>query len=202
MKKVNIKKTTADVSLKVTAKTFKDEVQKMVEYYFAQGLDVQDIGEKLGIIDMKEVGRRYQQVLRQYLDASEQLTLENTKIEVLRILKRSLQRRDKIAQEVERRERRVVINPDEEEFPNKEIANLREEDKFIFKIMTDLDRHIRPRGKDMSEKASELIKEADSVELTRNKFKELIFEFKNIKPETLTETLEQDIRASMEQDDW
>lgn len=202
MKKVNIKKSTADLSVKTTSKPYKDEVQKMVEYYFAQGLEVQEIAEKLGIIDMKDITRRYQQVLRQYLEASEQLTMETTKIEVLKILKRSLHRRDKIAQEVERRERRIIAGIDDDEFPNKEIANLREEDKFIFKIMTDLDKHLKPKGVGMSDKTNDILKEADNAEITRNKFKELIFEYKSNETEVLTETLEEDIRASMEQDDW
>jgi hypothetical protein len=201
MKKVRIKPTEADTSIRPVTRYYKDEIQKVVEYHFAQGLESYEIADKLGIIDAKEMARRYEQVQRQYLAASDQLTIESAKIEMLRILKRSLLRRDKIAQEVERRERRLVAGMDED-FPNKEIANLREEDKFIYKIMTDIDKSIRPK-KDMSDKVVEGIRKADDSEATRSQFQKMIIEYQPTSyDDVLSGDLEADIRTSMQETDW
>jgi hypothetical protein len=202
MKKIRIKPTTADTSIKPVVRYFKDEIQKMVEYYFAQGKEAHEIAEDLGILDAKEMSRRYDQVLRQYVAATDQLTLDTAKIEILRILKRSLNRRDRIAAEVDRRERRIRTGADEE-FPNKEIANLREEDKFIYKIMSDLDKTIRPRGKDMSDKAIDAVKKASSIEVTRSHFTDVLVDFTDTKSEDpLTRDIEEALKASMEEEEW
>jgi hypothetical protein len=202
MKKVRIKPTTADTSIRPVVRHYKDEIQKMVEYHFAQGLEAHEISDKLGLLDAKEMERRYNQVLRQYVAATDQLTVETAKIEMLRILKRSLIRRDTMVQEVERKKRRLTAGIDNE-FPNKEIANLREEDKFIYKIMSDMDKTIRPRGKDMSEKAIEAVKKADNAESTRSYFQEIVVDYKTSGDvDILNPDLEADLRASMEEEEW
>lgn len=202
MKKIRLKPTTSDLSTRPVVRYFKDQIQKMVEVYFAQGLDAAEIADKLGILDAKEMARRYDQVLRQYVAATDHLTLDTAKIEILRILKRSLLRREDIAEEVDRRRRRLKQGV-EEEFPNKEIANLREEDKFIYKIMQDLDKSIRPKGKDMSEKAMEAVKKASNADSTRAQFADILVNFGQEEPDTiLTEDLEEDLKASMEPEEW
>lgn len=201
MKKIRIKPTTADSSLKPVIRAFKDEVQKMVEVYFAQGLEAHEIAEKLGIIDSREMAKRYDQVTRQYLVAADQLTVETAKIEILRILKRSLLRREDIAYEVDRRQRRLKAGMDED-FPNKEIANLREEDRFIYKIMTDFDKTSRPR-KDLSEKAIEQREGSDNVDETRNLFHKMVVDYQPTDyRKVLTEDLQADLQASMEETEF
>lgn len=202
MKKIRIKPMPSDGSSKPVVRHFKDEIQKMVEYYFAQGKEAHEIAEELGLLDSREMTKRYEQVLRQYVAATEQLTLDTAKIEILRILKRSLNRRDRISSEIDRKERRIRAGV-EEEFPNKEIANLREEDKFIYKIMGDLDKTIRPRGKDMSDKAIEEVKKASNAETTRAHFTEILVDFESSKDDDpLSAEVEEALRASMEEEEW
>lgn len=201
MKKVRIKPTTADTSIKPVVRNFKDEIQKMVEIYYAQGLEAHEIADKLGIIDSREMDRRYDQVTRQYLAAVDQLTVETAKIEILRILKRSLLRREDIADEVSRRQRRLKQGLDED-FPNKEIANLREEDRFIYKIMTDFDKSSRP-SKDLSSKAVEQRESSNSAEDTRNLFNKIVVDFQPTDyRKVLTNDLQADLQASMEETEY
>lgn len=201
MKKVRIKPTEAETSLRPVIRNYKDEVQKMVEIYFAQGLEAHEIAEKLGILDAREINKRYIQVQRQYLAAAEQLTVESAKIEVLRILKRSLLRREDIADEVSRRQRRLKQGLDED-FPNKEIANLREEDRFIYKIMMDFDKTSRPR-KDLSDRAVDEISRSNNVEETRSLFNKMVVDFQPTDyRKVLSEDLEADLQASMEETEF
>jgi transposase-like protein len=201
MKKVRIKPTEAETSLRPVIRNYKDEVQKMVEIYFAQGLEAHEIAEKLGILDAREINKRYIQVQRQYLAAAEQLTVESAKIEVLRILKRSLLRREDIADEVSRRQRRLKQGLDED-FPNKEIANLREEDRFIYKIMMDFDKTSRPR-KDLSDRAVDEINRSNNVEETRSLFNKMVVDFQPTDyRKVLSEDLEADLQASMEETEF
>lgn len=201
MKKVRIKPTSAETSVRAVVRNYRDEVQKMVEVYFAQGLEPHEIADKLGIIDAREMGKRYLQVQRQYLAAAEDLTVESAKIEILRILKRSLLRREDIAEEVSRRQRRLKGGLDED-FPNKEIANLREEDKFIYKIMTDFDKSARPR-KDLSEKAVEEISKSTDVDDTKSLFHRMVVDYRPTDYRgVLTSDLQDDLAASMEETDY
>jgi hypothetical protein len=201
MKKIRIKPTTAETSLRPVVRNFRDEIQKMVEIYFAQGLEPHEIADKLGIIDSREMIKRYSQVQRQYLSAAEELTIESAKIEILRILKRSLLRREEISEEVSRRQRRLKQGLDED-FPNKEIANLREEDKFIYKIMTDFDKSSKPR-KDLSEKAIEEMSKSNNVDDTRNIFHQMVVDYRPMDyREVLTSGLQADLEASMEETEF
>jgi len=201
MKKIRIKPTTAETSLRPVVRNFRDEIQKMVEIYFAQGLEPHEIADKLGIIDSREMIKRYSQVQRQYLSAAEELTIESAKIEILRILKRSLLRREEISEEVSRRQRRLKQGLDED-FPNKEIANLREEDKFIYKIMTDFDKSSKPR-KDLSEKAIEEMSKSNDVDDTRNIFHQMVVDYRPMDyREVLTSGLQADLEASMEETEF
>lgn len=195
---VSVPVTTDSVEIKSSIRRFTDETQRMVEYYFAQGFEAAEIAEKLSL-DLAAADRRFNQVLRQYANAADKYDNITARINILKLLKRSLGRRGILETEIDRIQI-ILRDGGAAEFPNKEIANIRAEDQFIYKIMKDFSGV--PKG--ASDKQEKAAKEGRDVEETRNHLKEVLAPHKIITdtPFDSDPDLESDLTLAMQDDDF
>lgn len=114
---------------------FNDPTQKTVEYLFARNKDVPEIARQLALAP-EEALKRYTQVLRDYLTQAEALNEDWAKIEILRLMRLSHERREDARLAIEE-VRRIAVLQGKYVFPSEEYKAMREEDKMIYKMTRD-----------------------------------------------------------------
>lgn len=110
---------------------FTDETQNVVSYLFARNKSPQEIANELHL-DPTEIRIRYRQCLREYLHAAEHMNEEWARIEILKLLRMSNERREEA-----RRRYDLSIANQPDQFPDEELRAQRDEDKITYKILRD-----------------------------------------------------------------
>lgn len=110
---------------------FHDDTQRLVSYLFARNKTPAEIARELNV-DPTEMRLRYKQCLREYLHAAEHMNEEWARIEILKLLRMSNERREEARR---RYDRALAEKPDE--FPDAEHRAQRDEDKISYKILRD-----------------------------------------------------------------
>lgn len=110
---------------------YSDDTQRLVSYLFARNKSPMEIGRELSL-DPTEVRLRYKQCLREYLHAAEHMNEEWARIEILKLLRMSNERREEA-----RRRYDLALSRNPEIFPDAEHRAQRDEDKISYKILRD-----------------------------------------------------------------
>lgn len=114
---------------------FNDAVQKTVEYLFARNKDVPEIAKSLALAP-EEALKRYTQVLRDYITQADALNEDWAKVEILRLMRLSHERREEARLAIEEVKRLATLQG-KYVFPAEEYKAMREEDKMIYKMTRD-----------------------------------------------------------------
>lgn len=114
---------------------FNDPAQKTVEYLFARNKDVAEIARSLAIAP-DEALKRYTQVLKDYIAQSDDLNEDWAKIEILRLVKLSHERREEARLSIEDVRLQSQMSG-KYVFPAEQYKAMREEDKLIYKMTRD-----------------------------------------------------------------
>lgn len=114
---------------------FNDSIQKTVEYLFARNKDVPEISKSLALAP-EEALKRYTQVLRDYITQAEALNEDWAKVEILRLMRLSHERREEARLAIEEVKRLATLQG-KYVFPSEEYKAMRDEDKMIYKMTRD-----------------------------------------------------------------
>lgn len=114
---------------------FNDPAQKTVEYLFARNKDVPEIAKSLALAP-EEALKRYTQVLRDYLEQADTLSDDWAKVEILRLMRLSHERREEARLAIDEA-RRLASLKGKYVFPAEEYKAMRDEDKMIYKMTRD-----------------------------------------------------------------
>ena len=114
---------------------FNDPTQKTVEYLFARSKDVPEIARQLSLAP-EEALKRYTQVLRDYIAQANSLDEDWARVEILRLVKMSHERREEARLAIEEVKRLSILNG-KYAFPAEEYKAMRDEDKMIYKMTRD-----------------------------------------------------------------
>ena len=110
---------------------YTDETQRVVAYLFARNRTPAEVSRELHL-DPTEAAARYKQCLREYLHAAEHMNEEWARVEILKLLRMSNERREEARR---RYDRALAEHPDV--FPDAEHRAQRDEDKISYKILRD-----------------------------------------------------------------
>lgn len=129
------KKPTAGVNVLLPVKTYRDEIQKRVYFYFVNGYDVFDIADKLKLPN-DEAKSRVKELDRECALYMEYMTDDvYVRRERALLVMRSKQRRDSMVSYVETVENRISAKQPGVVYPDKTVAQIREEDKWLDKLI-------------------------------------------------------------------
>ena len=124
--------------LKIPVKNYADDTQSRVEHYYANGFDAWAIRDKLQL-ELDEVRSRLKQVEREYSILVDHMEKPDyVKLERAKLVKRSQIRRDDLLAYVETQLAWMKKSKKLVDYPDKALANLRAEDQWMNKMLTEL----------------------------------------------------------------